>query len=442
MKFFKTYHQFLIRLLSILIVVSIGVYCFYKENYYTSFSIIVVGLLLLLELYMFSKRVFLVYERTILAMLQDDFSADFSHHKSYSSYKNLFRLYHKLKGKRGEYISKDLVYTSILNNIDTSVLILKKEKTDWEVLLLNDCFSSHFTIPKVSKWKYLQRLMPALCKVIEDNDFKEFKTSLQIRIRQQDTQTYILQTSKTIAYGQEYYIILLDSIQKVVEKKEKEAWINLMKVISHELLNSLTPIRSLSQNLYEIVQQPTMSEEDLDDIKQSAYTMLNRSNHLQQFVESYRKLAMLPPPKKQEISLQKLLNNCLLVMAPLFEKEKITLSNKIRFDRKIFVDIVQMEQVIINLLTNSLYALSKIDDKQIVIDGFIKRNRLFITITDNGKGIEKEIEDKVFLPFFTTRQAGAGIGLTLSKSIIEAHNGYLIFESDVGNTVFTISFLL
>lgn len=401
-----------------------------------------VVLLLLLEFYTFLRKVFLVYERTILAMLQDDFSADFSHHKSYNNYKNLFRLYHKLKERREDHISKDLVYTSILNNIDTGILILKKERGSWNVLLLNDYFSSHFTVPKVSKWKYLQRLMPALCKVIEDNHFSEFKTSLQIRIHQQDIQTYILQTSKTIAYEQKYYVILLDSIQKVVEKKEKEAWINLMKVISHELLNSLTPIRSLSQNLYEIVQQPKMSEEDLDDIKQSAFTMLRRSNHLQQFVESYRKLAMLPPPKKQEVFLQQLLKDCLLIMQPLFVKEKVFFNNKIRFDRKIFVDVAQMEQVFINLLTNSLYALNNRSHKQIILDGYIKRNRLFITITDTGKGIEKEIEEKVFLPFFTTRQSGAGIGLTLSKSIVEAHNGYLIFNSDDKTTTFTMSLLL
>lgn len=442
MKSFKTYHQFLIRILIILIVVVFSAFCFYKEIYHTALSIIVVALLLFAELYLFTKRSFLVYERTISAMLQDDFSSDFSHHKSYNNYKNLFRLYHKLKSRRDEYTSKDLVYTSILNNIDTGILILQKEQNDWKVLLLNDYFSSHFTIPKVSKWKYLQGLIPALCKVIEDNNFDEFKTSLQIRIHQQDTQTYILQTSKTVAYKQEYYVILLDSIQKVVEKKEKEAWIGLMKVISHELLNSLTPIRSLSQNLYEIVQQPKMSEEDLDDIKQSAFTMLNRSNHLQKFVESYRKLAMLPPPNKKETTLYNLLNASLHIMNPLFEKENITLYNKVAFDRKIFVDIIQMEQVFINLLTNSLYALSKVENKQITLNAIVKNHRLLITISDNGKGIESEIEDKVFLPFFTTREAGAGIGLTLSKSIIEAHNGYLIFDSVSGCTTFTVCLML
>jgi C4-dicarboxylate-specific signal transduction histidine kinase len=206
-------------------------------------------------------------------------------------------------------------------------------------------------------------------------------------------------------------------------------------------LNSLTPIRSLSQNLNELVQQESLSSEDLEDIKQSVATMHNRSNHLQEFVESYRKLAMLPSPKKEKTELSELVESCLQIMQPLFKKESIAVVNQLNFKRWITVDRNQMEQVIINLLTNSMYALEGKDQREISINAELKEKRLYFIITDTGAGIEPEIEDKIFLPFFTTRKDGAGIGLTLSKNIIEAHGGYLAFENGENGTKFTICLL-
>ncbi|WP_426091289.1 sensor histidine kinase [Flavobacterium sp. DSR3-2] len=380
----------------------------------------------------------MIYDRTITSILQNDFTSDFSKHKSYHNYSSLFKLYETLKGKENDQVSKDIVYRSILNTIETGIIILQKDGNDWNIFLMNDYFSKHFDVPKVSKWKYLKNHLSALCEIIEQQDFQEIKTSLEIRVNQQDTQTFVMQTSRSEIFNQDYFIVLLDSIQNVIEKKEKEAWVNLMKVISHELLNSITPIRSLSQNLQELVQQETISAEDLDDMKSSVATMLRRSDHLQQFVESYRKLAMLPSPKKEVIELSKLIENSFQIMSPLFKKEQIEVINSITFDRRLHIDPQQMEQVLINLFTNCIYALSNAEKKQIIISAEVKEKRIFIMITDTGKGIEKEIESKIFLPFFTTRKEGAGIGLTLSKSILEAHGGYLAFNNEEKKTSFVI----
>jgi signal transduction histidine kinase len=169
--------------------------------------------------------------------------------------------------------------------------------------------------------------------------------------------------------------------------------------------------------------------------------MHNRSNHLQEFVESYRKLAMLPSPKKEKTELSELLESCLQIMQPLFKKEQITVENLVDFNRWVLVDKNQMEQVIINLLTNSMYALAEKEVKEITISAEVKEKRIYLIITDTGTGIDSEIEDKIFLPFFTTRKDGAGIGLTLSKNIIEAHGGYLAFENGENQTKFTVCLL-
>lgn len=437
----KIYHLLFLRLLLILCGIGLCVFLYFKELGYTAFFFGFISLLLLIEMFVFMRNAFLFYDRTIAAILQGDFSSDFSKHKSFDNYKSLFQLYGKLKEKQHEQVSRDIIYRSILNNIETGIIILQKENDSWNIFLMNDYFSKHFAVPKVSKWHYLKNQLPSLCAFIEEQNFQEMKSSLQIRVNKQDTQTFIIQASATKTFNQEYYIILLDSIQKVVEKKEKEAWVNLMKVISHELLNSLTPIRSLSQNLNELVQQESLSAEDLEDIKQSVATMHNRSNHLQEFVESYRKLAMLPSPKKEKIELTELVGNCIQIMLPLFKKENITATNSIGFKRWIMADKNQMEQVLINLLTNSMYALENRNLKEITITAELKEKRVYLIITDTGSGIEPEIEDKIFLPFFTTRKDGAGIGLTLSKNIIEAHGGYLAFENGGNQTKFTVCLL-
>lgn len=438
MKNLKLYHQLFIRLLLLLLVFIGSFLLLYKSLIYTSIFGLLIFFLMGMAFFSFLKNTFLFYDKTIAAILNQDFSADFSKNVASDSYKNLFRLYDHLKQNQNEQVSKDLVYRSILNNIETGVLILQKIDEDWHVFLMNEYFSSHFKVPKVSKWKYLKNQLPSLCEIIEDRNFDEMKTSLQIRVNQEEAQTFMLQSSKSKTYDQEYYIILLDSIQKVVEKKEKEAWINLMKVISHELMNSITPIRSLTQNLNEMMQQEALSKEDLDDIKASISTMIHRSNHLQNFVESYRKIAMLPSPKKEKTALNHLIQNALNIMQPLFKNQNVVIKNTISFNRWIMVDPLQMEQVLINLLTNSLYALEANDEKIIEISATLKNKRLFISIADTGAGIDAEIEDKIFLPFFTTRKDGAGIGLTLSKNIMEAHGGYLNYQTDDNKTRFVM----
>ncbi|MFD1601895.1 sensor histidine kinase [Flavobacterium artemisiae] len=436
LKSFKTYKLLFLRLLVIIFGIEFSIYLSKINFVFAPIFGFLIVLLLIVELYFYVKSIILLYDKTISSIIQNDFSSDFSKHKSNQN--DLFQLYDLLKNKQNEQVSKDIIYTSILNNIETGIIILKKENNDWNVFLMNDYFSKYFSSPKVSKWTLLKSHLPSLCKVIEEQDFQEIKTSLEIRVNEQNTQTFVMQTSRTEIFEQDYFIVLLDSIQNVVEKKEKEAWVNLMKVISHELLNSITPIRSISQNLQELVEQETISNDDLEDIKSGIGTMLRRSDLLQKFVEGYRKLAMLPSPKKEKIGLKQLIENSLEVMNPLFKEKSVEVYNEIAIDRLLSVDVQQIEQVLINLLTNSLHALENIEKKQIYIAAEIKENRIFIQISDNGNGIDKEIENKVFLPFFTTRKEGAGIGLTLSKNIVEAHGGYLDFRNQNEKTTFVI----
>ncbi|SHL94125.1 sensor histidine kinase [Flavobacterium chilense] len=435
---FKTYKLLFLRLILIVAAIEVSILFFKKDLLFTGIFGIFIVFLLLREMYFYVRNFVLVYNKTIASILQNDFSSDFSKQKFNKNYTDLFLLYETLKDKQNEQTSRDIIYRSILNNIDIGIIILQKQDKEWNVFLMNNYFSTHFNVPKISKWKYLKNRLPALCEIIEKDNFEEIKTTIEIQAHEQNRQTFVLQASRTEIFEQDYSIVLLDSIQSVVEKKEKEAWVNLMKVISHELLNSITPIRSICQNLQDLVEQDSMSDEDLEDVKNSVETMLRRSDHLQKFVEGYRKLAMLPSPKKEKTELQQLIDNSLEVMHLLLKQKNIEVINTIDFKRYINVDAQQIEQVVINLLTNSMYALKDSLHKQIFISAEAKENRFFIRITDTGNGIEKEIENKIFLPFFTTRTEGAGIGLTLSKNIIEAHGGYINHKYEDQKTVFEI----
>lgn len=437
----QTYKLLFLRLIFIVIGIELSLYFFKIGLLFTGIFSLCVVFLLSREMYFYVKNMVLIYNKTISSILQDDFSSDFSKHKFNSTYNELFTLYETLKNKQNEQVTRDIIYRSILNNIESGVIILQKQENDWSIFLMNDYFSSHFNVPKVSKWKYLKNQLPSLCEIIEKDDFHEIKTSIELSINKQSKQTFVLQASRTEIFEQDYFIVLLDSIQSVVEKKEKDAWINLMKVISHELLNSITPIRSICQNLEDLVEQDSLSAEDLEDVKHSVQTMLRRSDHLQKFVEGYRKLAMLPSPKKEKTALQQVVENCIQVMNPLFRKNNIEVTNSVTQNYLINIDSQQIEQVLINLLTNSINALENSNLKQISISAEAKSNRIFIKVSDSGKGIEKEIEEKIFLPFFTTRPEGAGIGLTLSKNIIEAHGGYVSHKNENGKTVFEISLI-
>lgn len=438
MKNWKFYNALFVRVLFVMILFFVCVFLIYKMFYYNALLVGFFAFIFLAEMYIYVKNELQFYDRTLLSILQNDFSTNFPEENKKDNFKSLYLLYENLKVQQQEQTSKEMIYRSLLNNIDTAALILEKENEDWDIFLMNDCFSDLFKVPKVSHWKYLKNYLPSLCNEIEKTEFSELKSAISIKIEEQDLQTFMLQTSKTQTYNKEYYIILLDSIQRVIEKKEKEAWINLMKIISHELMNSLTPIRALSQNLLHIVDQESLEEDDFDDIKSSISTIINRSDHLQVFVENYRKLAMLPTPTKQMTPINSLFEDCLRIMSPILKAENIELINDIHSSRSIMIDKNQMEQVIINLITNSVYALKEKNEKKMYLSSYTENNRFFISISDNGKGIDPEIQDKIFLPFFTTRKDGAGIGLTLSKNIIEAHGGYLSYQTDEDKTSFVI----
>lgn len=396
----------------------------------------------IVEFVYFFNNYFNQVNKVLLSLLYDDYSVELKKSSYNKTLNNAIDLYKKVKLNHVEQLPYKIIYNQILNSLVSGVLILKKNSEGNEVIFMNTFFCEYMALPETLNWSLVEERIPEFSDFLKDRDFSDFKTSLDIQVDKKERQTFVLQASNSIIQGQNYYIVLMDSIQRIMESKENEAWSSIMKVISHELMNSLAPIHSLSYNMKEILSQAQLMNEDKEDLVLSLDTIINRSNHLQDFVDRYRKLTMLPSPVLDKVNLNILLQSVLNNYQILFKDKSISI--KVEADEAIDVQVdqAQFEQVLINLLTNSIHALEEMENREICFSIYKESKRVFVVISDSGRLIDESILPKIFLPFYTTRKTGAGIGLALSKSIIEAHNGYLYYQESEGRNTFVISLLV
>lgn len=432
-----------LRIFLICTLVLCSIFLLVNEFIFSGIFLLLIVLILGIEFYQFLLKPFQDVHKTLSAMYSEDFSLKAPSKDQNELFQNLSNLYEKQKQSYFEQQSIQVIYNNLLNSISTGILILRKtENQDWDIFLMNESFAGTFQTPVYASWKNFNKNLPEFVKRLREIEFKEVQQTLEISIDNQENQTFSLKTSKIKTYNYLYYIVSLDSVQSIIEKKEKQAWYDLMKVISHEMMNTLTPINSLVNSLQYYAEQEEWNSDDQLDFKESLKTIQKKTVHMLEFVDNYRQLTNFPTPKKHETDLVSIANSCVEVMSPIFLENEIQITTEYEKNEIIVpVDLILVERVIINLLTNSVYALQNISvSKEIKVKIYSQDFRVFIEIKDNGRGIEPEIRDKVFIPFFTTRENGAGIGLSLSKNIMEAHDGHLTFKSKKGETVFVMSF--
>ncbi|MFC4165481.1 sensor histidine kinase [Epilithonimonas zeae] len=365
-------------------------------------------------------------EKLLLAIQKKDFSL-FPKTEENSLLDNAVKLYYQSKEEHLSLSSYKLLYEEILNQLEIGLMILSKKNEDWEVFYVNPVFLEILEIPKYNSWNLYENKTTEFYKIIEQTNYENSQEFFDISINENTKQSFSLRTKKVQNVKNQFCIISLESVQKIIEQKEKLAWNNLMKVISHELLNTLTPVNSLIQNLEYIANQDVIEKEDQQDMKESLMIINSKSKQLLNFVDDYRQVAELPKPVFKTISLTNIVESALNFLKPEFEKKHITIINSLE-NHMISADEKMIERCLINLYLNAIYAVSDNVGRTIKTEIKTQNKRIILSVEDNGIGISKEIQDKIFLPFFTTRSNGSGIGLTLSKSIIEAHKGYLNYK--------------
>lgn len=224
----------------------------------------------------------------------------------------------------------------------------------------------------------------------------------------------------------------------VVAEAETEAWQKLIRVLTHEIMNSIAPIISLSETVTERAASNGMNERDYGIMLQAMQTIHRRSKGLLDFVENYRKLTRIPSPVPQIIPVCHLFED----LRGLYPDGETTYHFTIRpSGLRLYADRSMIEQVLINLLKNATEACREKPDPQIQVVAFRRDGMPVITVTDNGNGIMAEALDKVFVPFFTTKPGGSGIGLSVCRQIMNRHGGSIAVHSEEDKgTTFTLFF--
>lgn len=378
-------------------------------------------------------------EKLLLAIQKKDFSL-FPEAEQNSLLDNTVKLYYQSKEEHLSHSSYKLLYEEILNQLEIGLMILSEKNNEWEVFYVNPVFLEILEIPKYNHWNLYESKTPNFYKIIEQTQYENSQEFFDISINENTKQSFSLRTKKVENVKNRFCIISLESVQKIIEQKEKLAWNNLMKVISHELLNTLTPVNSLIQNLEYIANQEVIDKEDQKDMQESLMIINNKSKQLLNFVDDYRQVAELPKPVFKIISLSDIVESALNFLKPEFEKNNIKIINSLE-NQTVFADQKMIERCLINLYLNAIYAVEGTPEKTIRTEIKTLNKRIVLSVEDSGIGIPSEIKDKIFLPFFTTRISGSGIGLTLSKSIIEAHKGYLNYKALEQGSRFEIWFL-
>ena len=250
-----------------------------------------------------------------------------------------------------------------------------------------------------------------------------------------------LSATKLNSGHEEALIISVDPIQQELDKQEIESWQNLVRVFTHEIMNSMTPIRSLSQTAHELLLAPQLNDEDLQDVKTAVDRVGKRAEHLMKFVQAYRKISEPPLIQKSTLAIEDLFNNIHRLMKSQLDENKIAIS--IRVVPSYLsgnLDSVYLEQMLINLVQNAIEALQSVVDPIIALSAYLDQySRLVIEVEDNGVGIRPEIADQLFTPFFTSKSDGTGIGLFLVKQIVLAHDGSIsVINKPNAGTIFRV----
>lgn len=249
--------------------------------------------------------------------------------------------------------------------------------------------------------------------------------------------------------GEEFKLVSIQNIQSELEEKEMDAWQKLIRILTHEIMNSVTPLSSLAatveENLIDNVEDDVpIEKEELEDIYLAVKTIKKRSEGLIHFVSDFRNLTRLPEPKVQEEDMQDVIQHILLLLSKEIEENHIDISLNIKPQGlKFNVDKEQIDQVLINILQNAIHAMNENSGERfLLINCFINAyDRPTLTIRDNGSGIDEEALSKIFIPFFTTKKQGSGIGLSLSKQIMRKHGGAISVRSVIDEgTEFTLRF--
>ncbi|PXV57149.1 histidine kinase/DNA gyrase B/HSP90-like ATPase [Dysgonomonas alginatilytica] len=431
----KKYNTSLIILIVWLIAVSIGVGAsFVYGNYWLCSIFFLLVVWSVYRLVAFLKRTVKDMERLMVAIKFSEFNISFNGYDSKGLIPSLAMDMEKSIARFNKRIQEKEVensfYDILLNRIDSAILVVNLKK---QIVWINKASLDLFGKPQPRVLSdlstisneiltVLDKLIPGEIKTIKiSNDFREYNLAI----------TVVLINSK----GEDLKIFSFKNIQLALDENENEAWIKLIRILTHEMMNSMTPIISLSETFSEI--RSIEENVNSDMLYQAMQTIYRRSKGLVEFIRNYQKLTYISEPDRTHFTAKEVMTD----ICNLLRAENIYISFSIDSDNiSLFADRIQIEQVLINLIKNAWDACSGSEGSGVEVR--ITKNgyqQPVISVLDDGCGILPDVLDKIFIPFFTTKKKGSGIGLSICRQIISSHGGSISVISEVDKgTCFTI----
>lgn len=422
-----------------LLVLSIFVFafCVISELYLRSVYLAVFSLILTCELFYFLTRFTNNIKTFLMGIQQREFSAHFDEKNDplralYQEMNSVMSAFKQLTEAREV---QHRFLEMVIEHIRVGILCIDEAG---KIYLINNAFRV-----LVGKRLYQKLTLDTLPSGFVDKIVK-LKSGEGKSIDYSDevsTKVFSVYASSFRLKRTEYKLISVQDITSELNVKEQESYLKLMRVLTHEIMNSMAPIVSLSDTLYRMAEKTSKNSID-ENVVKSLATGLDairiRSKNLHQFTEAYRQLARIPNPALEKTDIRIVLENVLRLLEPDLNRGRIKTQQQIA-SREIYLDKNLMEQAFLNLLKNAVEAVSEPQAAVITVAGTPLNHGYQIEITDNGSGISTEDVDRIFVPFFTTKKNGTGIGLAIVRQIIQLHRGEITVASVPNErTTFTI----
>jgi len=425
--------------LLILITVGITLSIVYKEYVY-ALPGIVFFILCLSALDKCYKR----YNQNIIFLLNaldnGDYSFHFAETKLSVREKEMNMMMNRIKeilsNARKEVIENENFLSLILESVSTGIIIVNDTGI---VQRVNHAALSMLGLPVFSHFNQLNNVneaYPALFQQLKAGD------CIQISLMTEREELQIsLHVSQIMLKRGMMRVLTLNNIGNELESKEMESWTRLIRVMTHEIMNSIAPITSLSETMQFLYKSNSTNSEELKQNTLEAFeTIHTTATGLLSFVESYRKFTSIPKPEKRNIIINTVIDKVIKLHELSLAEKNITLQTQLPESLIVYADENLITQVLINLLKNAIEAVEANNNEKIVISaGHYQDGRINLNVANTGTPIPADILSNIFIPFFTTKPSGSGIGLSVSRYIMRLHGGKLIhFVSSDGMTVFQL----
>lgn len=428
----------LLRILSIVLVAFAAGWTFFSAEYFfLSLVLLLILLILVISLIYYQNSVNERINYFFEAIKNEDFSQAFPFRKNdkiiQKLNQSLTEVNIKFQKIKIENHQQEQYFRALIEHVNTGIMTHDEKGF---VLHANSTVKKLLGLEQFTHLKQLEKVDPNFI-----NALKQIQQQGQKLISINGKQGKINVSVRASSFknkDQNLTLLSVQDINKELDEKELDSWLRLIRVLTHEIMNSIAPVTSLSESLSNFFQKEgqAISPEEINE-KMIATTIRGlevikeQGKGLVSFVESYRKLTRLPRPEKKEIVVQDILEKILLLNKAEHHESKIQIKIDLESsDIRIHADEKMISQVLINLVKNAREALSERENGKIeLLSGFNKKGQVEVCVKDNGPGIPKELLDEIFVPFFTTRENGSGIGLSLSRQIMRLHGGSLSIRS-------------